>query len=146
MKKLTFFALSLIITVCVFSACNMPFASCTAKRLRKSMTEYYSNNENYSQLEGKIISVGAEKLLIDVISSNGEFSFREGINSDYFMLTNIDSFDLKCGEVITFTSAPKQFYDGHHFPIVAIEKDGVVLLDFETGKANLLNWIENDFN
>ncbi len=43
------------------------------------------------------------------------------------------------GKTFTFISAPEYFGDGYACPIVGIEIDGEVLLDFDTGYENLMN-------
>lgn len=43
------------------------------------------------------------------------------------------------GTTFTFISAPEYFGDGYNCPIVGIEVDGEVLLDFDTGYENLMN-------
>ena len=50
---------------------------------------------------------------------------------------------FKVGDKIDFISAPEHFFDGHKWPIVAIVKDGVTYLEYEKGKAALLDWVEH---
>ena len=50
-----------------------------------------------------------------------------------------DSFEI--GQQVTFTTAPKYFGNGYVMPIVKLSIDNEVLLDFETGYENLLNWL-----
>ena len=38
------------------------------------------------------------------------------------------------------------WWDGWNFPIVGIKSEDTVYLDYKTGKANLLDWIQNDLN
>ena len=45
---------------------------------------------------------------------------------------------LTPGVVFTFISAPKYFGDGYWCPIVGLEINGEVLLDFEIGYKNLM--------
>ena len=142
MKIITIFLVFACVSILL--GCTMAFFWCT-QPIKKSMTEYYSNDQVYSWLEGRIISIGKDRLLVEVITSNGEFSFREGTNRDFFMLTNLENFELQEDDIISFKSAPRQFFDGHNFPIVAIEKNGIIVLDYEAGKENLLNWIKFDF-
>lgn len=47
------------------------------------------------------------------------------------------------GDSIDFVSAPRIFYDGQNMPIVALKKDEEVLLSFERGKADYIEWIKD---
>ena len=47
-------------------------------------------------------------------------------------------------EQVTVITCPKVWWDGWDPPIVAVRVEDKVYLDFETGKANYLNWIQND--
>lgn len=45
---------------------------------------------------------------------------------------------------VTVVTCSKIWWDGWDPPIVAVKVEDKVYLDFETGKANYLNWIQND--
>ena len=48
--------------------------------------------------------------------------------------------------VIKIMQSPKIWFDGWEPVLVSVEMGDVVYLDYKTGKANLLDWIENDLN
>ena len=48
---------------------------------------------------------------------------------------------LQMGKQIEFISTPKYFGDGYVMPIVEIVVDGEVLLSFEQGQQNWLEWL-----
>ena len=58
-------------------------------------------------------------------------------NSSILREANIEE-KLKNGSTFSFISAPEYFGDGYKCPIVAIEIDGEILLDFNTGYENLM--------
>ncbi len=45
---------------------------------------------------------------------------------------------LTPGTTFTFYSAPEYFGDGYWYPLVGLEINGEVLLDFDTGYRNLM--------
>lgn len=110
------------------------------------MIDYYSNDENYVILEGKIISLSKD--LIEIEYSEG-FDFSYNLETGYgeFMIIDFgeQNYDLQIGDTIVFSSAPKHFYNGQRLPIVSIEKNGITIMNFEEGKLRYINWIQNDF-
>ena len=50
--------------------------------------------------------------------------------------------NVSIGDKIKIVTASRYFYDGYRIPIVAIECDNIVYLDFQTGRENLLKWVE----
>ena len=84
---------------------------------------------------GKIVS-NSQNILID----NGFYDLL--IDPDY---SNIyPETKPLIEEQITIITCPKIWWDGWDPPIVAVKVGDTVYLDFETGKANFLDWIQND--
>ena len=50
---------------------------------------------------------------------------------------------FKIGDIIIFKTATKAFYNGQITPIVYIEKEGEVYLEFNDGKNSLIEWVKN---
>lgn len=46
--------------------------------------------------------------------------------------------------IIKIMQSPKIWFDGWGPVLVSVEMEDVVYLDYETGKANFLDWIQND--
>lgn len=114
--------------------------------LKRKMVDYYSNDENYVVLEGTIISLNKD--LIEIKYTNN-FDFSYNLETGYGEFIIIDfseqNYDLKIGDTIVFSSAPKYFYNGQRLPIVSIEKDNKTIMSFEEGKSKYMSWIQNDF-
>lgn len=72
----------------------------------------------------------------------------EGIDlpiNDYFSIyEHTEIYDLIfVSDSLDFVSAPRIFYDGQNMPIVALKKDDEILLSFEKGKADYIEWIND---
>ena len=144
MKKIALFfiyALSLLSLIgCDFNA-----------PLRNKMLNYYNQDENYSQLIGVVKAMEyfeeSERLFIEIDFST-ENDFPENAVTGYgeFVLIGglVDESDLCIDDTITFLSAPMYFYNGHQLPIVYLEKEGEILLPFDEGKEEYLNWIKQE--
>ena len=120
---------------------------------KSRMLQYYSENSNYEELEGIILNFeeirGVDDLFIEIEFEN------ENIHDHYLyhplMVINKNKEVLKkngffenvsIGDKIKIVTASRYFYDGYRIPIVAIECDNIVYLDFQTGRENLLKWVE----
>ena len=119
-----------------------------------NMFDYYSQNENYSELVGKIRGLQYyeknDTLIIEVevesSSKNDECLYKTPIGYVEFKLVywSTYGFNLEINDTITFTSAPMNFYYLYTLPIVRIEKDGIEYLSFNEGKDIWLRWIEEE--
>lgn len=129
---------------------------------RKKLYNYYSVDSNYVTVKGKIVKdKWADETFfsvqIDVEAYRDKYDeWRMGnyVDRPYFEIRGwsievleengfFDVMEEKEFEVIT------SFYiwwDGWNFPIVGIRSEETIYLDYETGKENLLNWIQNDLN
>ena len=149
MKKV--FALLLIMTL----ACQVISCDYNAP-LRNKMLNYYSNNDNYYELKGTIISNNSNEktnviensyfLQIDILGECEGFS-KNGDTGLYEFVVIIprNEFMLFEGDVIDFISAPMYFYNGHILPVVSVTRDEEILLDFEEGKVLYQEWIRSYF-
>lgn len=64
---------------------------------------------------------------------------------DLFSELNVDGFtECVLDSTIEIISVPRIWWDGWSYPIVQVKVDNEVYLDFNTGKSNFLNWIQND--
>ena len=120
---------------------------------KNMMLEYYSVDDNYGELTGTIVEKTEFSdsclLKINVIAGR-DFYLKDGIEydlpiNDYFSIyEHTEIYDLLLvGDSLDFVSAPKIFYDGQNMPIVALKKDDEVLLSFEKGKADYIEWIKD---
>ena len=109
------------------------------------MLEYYSNDGNYSELEGILISYENERgyMEVDILTESHNFPLNAQTGYAEFQFRAF--YGLNPDDKITFVSAPYHFYNGHTLPIMALEKDGVVILSFEDGKSSYLAWIKENF-
>ncbi len=123
------------------------------KPLRERMLKYYGCDDNYVKLTGEIKSLKhyeeSDALYLEISIIDGEDKVDTDFYTGYatFSFENWSKYqcELAVGDVITFTSAPDYFYDGHTKPIIHLEKDNQVLLSFEEGKNNYLEWIKVTF-
>lgn len=121
--------------------------------LRNKMLDYYRQDDNYVQLQGRIKTIEYLKDIdelrveIEIMDENHQFPYIGADRCGKFAIVNWSSygFVLKEKDDIVFTSAPLYFYNGHIWPVVAIESDGEEYLPFSAGKDNYLNWIQKTF-
>lgn len=147
MKKIIL-SLTLMINILLLSSCdfNAP--------LRNKMVDYYSKNENYIELYGIVVSSSINEnkqeniLEVTILTENHNFPTNAETGFGEFIIVNYDkyNFDLKTNDEIIFKSATMYFYNGHYLPIVSLEKNGEILLNFYDGKENYLKWIQTTFN
>ena len=110
--------------------------------------KYYSQKENYISVEGTISSIEYNQDLTALYLEFSELSpvlddtcFKiVGENLQIVQSNGIDN-KLEIGEIISFITAPRYFGDGYVMPIVSISTNEEVLLGFEEGYDNLLNWL-----
>lgn len=138
------------VLVIVLSMMVIILTGCSYK---SRMLQYYSENSNYEELVGIILNFeeirGVDDLFIEIEFEN------ENIHDHYLyhplmvisknkeILRKNGFFEnVLIGEKIKIVTASGYFYDGYRIPIVAIERDNVVYLDFQTGRENLLKWVE----
>lgn len=122
--------------------------------LRNKMLDYYTKNENYEELQGIIIStnyiVATDELVLDVSIVTENHNFQVNAESGYVKFVIVkygkENHNLAVNDEIFFTSAPMYFYNGHYLPIIYLEKDNEVLLEFKEGKEIYLHWIKEEFN
>ncbi len=112
------------------------------------MKRYYSQKENYINASGKVTHIKYNEestaLYLGFSELTPEFddnSFKiEGNNLPIVKENGIDE-KIKLGDKVEFVTAPKYFGDGYVMPIVAISVNGEVLLEFEEGYANYLEFL-----
>jgi len=141
MKKSSSRKLIVIIAACIFL---VSLCSCISTKQSK----YYSQRENYISVTGTVshIKYNEDSTALYVAFSEispvlDDKNFKiVGENLEIVKANKIDD-KPKIGEEITFITAPRYFGDGYVMPIVAISINGEVLLDFEVGYENLLDWL-----
>jgi hypothetical protein len=147
MKKTVFL---LVVTICILSLIGCDFDA----PLRNKMLPYYENDQSYGKLEGIILSVEYSKdldeLFLKIIADGTNPEFEERSRTEGYMRFVLVhwseyAFPLEEGDTVVFTSAPMYFYNGHVWPIVQLEKEGIEYLSLFEGKANYLRWIEEHF-
>ena len=135
MKKITIIFILLIVFL---SGCNI-----SNQNLAKNMIEKYSDNQNYVTLTGEVIEINENNVIIKCEELNDYISYEDEL-CDYYIYS--DQFvELQVGEEIQFTTVPFHFYNGHKLPIVELRIDENLLLSFEDGKENLIDWVNTNF-
>lgn len=142
-KKRSFLLISIFCLILIIFS----LTSCTNEMYQKRMLEYYSEDSNFVELTGIVKEKNQNNTLtVEVLTKSAEFELYNMEVGDFMLYTNVEILDnIELEDEIAFTSAPRQFYDGHKWPIVALSKGGQKLLSFEEGKENYINWIKNDF-
>lgn len=115
--------------------------------------KYYSNPSNFVEVSAICESFGTFTHYPDQYYLNVKDMDYERTDECKFVSTSFD-FDVAStellkkagieevlteGTAVTFMSAPRYFGDSYWMPIVALEIDGEVWLDFDTGYKNLMS-------
>lgn len=163
--------IALLTSLFCFSSCVLlP----TSSRQRAKMCSYYSNDDNYVEVSGTMRSCHLNqgnhiKLTIlfdeESVSQNKDFykqfislSMTTGVIVGYSEIVLIDNgfyalfvnpdYETEAKpmpeEQVTIITCLKMWGDGWDPVIVSVKVGDTVYLDFETGKANLLDWVQND--
>lgn len=159
-----------ISAICMLVVCSLIlalFSSCdriVSPRKRK-MLAYYSNETNYVKMEGTITDISGGPYQKDSypyvykISLDQDYFpsyYRENFSSaffkgdtrfeiytveDYYFPYSAEHFDLQVGDRVSLISAPDIFFDSQIYPLLFLEKDGVIYIPFEEAKEKLIEWI-----
>lgn len=131
----------IIITLMLFIL--LPGCYSSDKILANKMIEKYSNNQSYVNLSGEVIEFYENNVIIKCEELNFYINYEDDMCEYYIYSEQI--LDLCTGDKIDFVTVPFHFYNGHRLPIVEVIKDDNILLTFEEGKDNLLEWVDSTF-
>ncbi len=135
MKK---FAILITLLAVFLSGCHL-----SNLILRKKMLEKYSDDQNYVTLTGEVIEFKEHNVTIECEELQDYISYQS--KSCIYHIYSNHFIELSVGEQIEFTTVPWHFYNGHRLPIVELKIDGNILLSFEEGKENLIEWVNTNF-
>lgn len=128
-----FLILLIIFTVCL-TGCGL------------QMKKYYNNDENYSTLNGLYLGIYKESFLYIKYSPYGEKEteyYFGGIEKTFQVLQDNGFFDeVPIDSEITFTTAFIVWCAGCRYCLAEVWYNGKCYLDFKTGKAIILQSIE----
>lgn len=131
-----FIVLILIVVLLGITGCQHPN--------KKEMLEIYENNETYITLEGEIVELHCTNstnfILIKCEELKQYISNEEDICM--YQIFSEQDMELSVGDVILFTTSKVRFDNTNWLPIVAITKNDVIILEFEDGKKNLIDWVK----
>lgn len=108
------------------------------------MIEIYLNEDNYITLTGEIIEIKQEETTIWMIIKCDQLKEYIDIQNEmhtYWVFSEAIA-NLSVGDTITYATASVRIRNIEWLPIVAIEKGNEKILDFETGRKNLLDWVD----
>lgn len=113
------------------------------------MQEYYSVQDNYVSAEGIVshiaFSEDNQEMYIEfsnLIPAFDDTCFKiVGKNLDIIRMQDIDT-EIQLGDKLEFMTAPHYFGDGYVMPIVSLTIDGNMVLEFEEGVSNFLDWLK----
>lgn len=136
MKKITFLISLLVVFL---TGCNF-----LNQRLVEKMIEKYLEDQNYVTLTGEVIEFDGNFVVIKCEELNDYISYEDEF-CEYSIYSN-EYLELEVEVEIQFTTVPFHFYNGHYLPIVELRIDDKLLLSFEEGKENLIDWVITTFN
>lgn len=124
----------------------MRFLSICCSKIKQR--EYYKDENNY------LTSNAVVKEIIYKNEDNGIYLWLDHLDSAYqdstfvlrgenvnIAIENGITNKVSTGTEITFTSAPRYFWDGYLMPIVYLKVNDEVLLHFKEGYGNLLDML-----
>ena len=110
---------------------------------KNEMLKVYSNNGNYITLQGEIIEINNTNNNIFVTIKCEELKKyipNEKDVSEYLIFSNYD-IDIQDGDNVRFITSNIRFKYTRWLPIVSIIRDDIILLEFNEGKKNLIDWV-----
>ena len=131
-------AILLTLLVVFLSGCNV-----SDQKLAEKMIGRYSEDHNYVTLVGEVVESEDNNVIIKCNNLNEYIGYEDEL-CDYYIYSN-QFIELSAGEQIEFTTVPFHFYNGHKLPIVELKADNNILLSFEEGKENLIDWVNTNF-
>ncbi len=139
-KTLKLIIIPILISLILFTVC---LTGCGIR-----MKKYYNNDKNYYSREGIYLGTYVDRYLY--IKYNGQVDNEEikfyfgGIEGTYQALKDNGFFDeVPVNSEITFTSAYIIWCAGCRYCLAEVWYNGKCYLDFETGKAIILQSIED---
>ena len=136
MKKIAFLISLLVVFL---TGCNF-----LNQMLVEKMIEKYLEDQNYVTLTGEFIEFDGNFVVIKCEELNDYLSYEDEFCE--YSICSKEYLELEVGVEIQFTTVPFHFYNGHYLPIVELRIDGNLLLSFEDGKKNLIDWVNTTFN
>lgn len=133
----------LAIMITFFLAILMTGCHSSNQKLANKMIEKYSEDQNYVSLSGEIIEFNENNVIIKCEDLNEYLSYEDEL-CDYYIYSD-QIIELSVGDQIDFVTVPFHFYNGHKLPIVELKINGTILLTFEEGRENLINWVNTTF-
>ena len=103
----------------------------------------YSDDQSYVTLQGEIVEYNNNFVTIKCEELNVYLDYEDEV-CNYHIHSDL-VLDLSVGETVTFITVPFHFYNGHNLPIVEIVVNDEVLLSFNDGKVNLIDWVKTTF-
>ena len=110
---------------------------------KHKMIEVYSNNENYITLQGEIIEINNinNNILVTIKCEElKNYIPNEKDVSEYLIFSNYD-IDIQVGDNVLFITSNIRFKYIDWLPIVSITRGNITLLEYNEGKKNLTNWV-----
>ena len=110
---------------------------------KHKMIEVYSNNENYITLQGEIIEINNinNNILVTIKCEElKNYIPNEKDVSEYLIFSNYD-IDIQVGDNVLFITSNIRFKYIDWLPIVSITRGNITLLEYNEGKKNLINWV-----
>lgn len=113
------------------------------ERDKAKMLEIFQNTDNYITLTGTVIQVdnGSHRTKIVVRCEElKQLLAQEDDECEYWVFSN-SNVNISVGDSIVYTTVPLQDPYGTWLPIVAISTNGNDILNFEEGRENLIEWV-----
>lgn len=114
------------------------------QKSKRKMFEIYTNDENYITFLGEIIKIENRETYMNLTITSNQIAVdcNEGFQETYnYWVFSKSMIDIKVGDIIKYTTVSIEINNDEWLPIVAIEKNDEILLDYQIGKANLLDWV-----
>jgi hypothetical protein len=135
---------------CIIAICTLLSAAGCQYALDRKKNQYYEiykDQSNYFAFTGEItefftkVGYVGQFVKIDCGDLLDHISDEE-YKHIYYRVLSDQPLDLDIGDTIVFVTIPKHIQFSDCLPIVAVEKDGEILLPLEDGKQNLFDWVE----
>ena len=116
---------------------------------KSSKYNYYSQTDNYVETSGVVsyIRYDNENSTLYISFTDLSYKFDDDtfkIVGDNYRLITEQNISLSIGDCVSFISAPRYYGDAYVMPIVSLSIDNEIILPFEDGYTNFLEWLREN--
>ncbi len=132
------FLLIIVLMLVFMTSCYI-----SVEKDKKEMLEIYCEDSNYITFIGEIVEINIEEqsiwLTIKCDDSNNTFIDKRGMCR--YLVFSESLVGANVGDVVEYTTVKVRHKSTDWLPIVEIKKNNEIIFNYQTGKNNLIDWV-----